>query len=156
MPCLEPLLAFPSKPEDFPFEFREKLLLGSAIAGMVIAQSGTAAPHSMGYHFTINWGTDHGRANGLLMKPFLEWCRARENAGASAARRIPGLCAALGMELEPFLDIIERLLGTREQANEAELAAWGAAKMKNAANTYIQPDQNEICAMFRKAVGGQR
>jgi alcohol dehydrogenase class IV len=154
LPCLKPLLAFPARPEDFPLELREKLLLGSTVAGMVIAQSGTAAPHSMGYHFTLNWGTAHGRANGLLMKPFLEWCRARENAGSSAAPRIPALCAALGMELESFLDIIERLLGTREQASEAELAVWGAAKMKNAANTYIQPGQDEIFAMFRAATGG--
>jgi alcohol dehydrogenase class IV len=156
MPCLETLCAFPARPEGVSPELREKLLLGSAVAGMAIAQCGTAVPHSMGYHLTLNRGTDHGRANGLIMGPFLRWCAARENAGVSIQPRIPALCAALGMELEPFLDIVERLLGAREHAGEAELAAWGGAKMKNAANTYIQPNQDEILAMFQEAAGPAR
>ncbi|MDR1930016.1 MAG: iron-containing alcohol dehydrogenase [Treponema sp.] len=150
--CYEGLLNFPAVPGEFPTEIREKLLLASCIAGMVISQSGTAAPHSMGYHFTLNWGTDHGRANGLLMKPFLRWCREKE--GASPVKpRIPALCAALGMELEEFFGILEKLLGKRERAAPAELEAWSAQKMKNAANTYLQPDQGEILRIFREAVG---
>ena len=155
--CTECLLAFPQDPASFPMEKREKLLLASAIAGMVIAQSGTAAPHSMGYHFTLNWNTDHGRANGLLMKSFLLLCREKEKAMQKAdpsfQLRIPRLTAILGMELEKLFDIVEKLLGKREKASEEELARWGAIPMKNAANTYIQPNKEEIQRIFRESVG---
>ena len=155
--CFENLLAFPQEPSFFPREKREKLLLASSIAGIVIAQTGTAAPHSMGYQFTLNWGTDHGRANGLLMKSFLSWYREKENAlakeNSSYPLRIPVLCNALGMELETFFDILEKLLGQREKASETELTAWSALPMKNAANTCIQPTKEEILTIYRESVG---
>jgi alcohol dehydrogenase class IV len=151
--CFDALLSFPALPEELPAEIREKLLLASSTAGMVIAQSGTSVVHSMGYMFTIHWGTDHGRANGLLLKPFLKWCQAKEKADPSVKPRIPVLCAALGTDLDTFCGRLEALLGRREKASETELETWGAAVMKNAANTYIQPNQGEILEMFREAVG---
>ena len=155
--CMDNLLAFPDNPSSFPVEKREKLLLASTIGGMVIAQSGTAAPHSMGYQFTLNWGTDHGRANGLLMKSFLLWCREKENAmqknDPSFILRVPKLRTVLGMELEKLFGIIDQLLGQREKASEAELTTWSALPMKNAAQTYIQPGQKEIERIFRESVG---
>jgi len=157
MECTEALLAFPAEPSAFPREKREKLLLASSLAGMVISQTGTAVPHSMSYMFTLNWDTDHGRATGLLLKSFLSWCREKEQSlpktDPSAASRINALCAALGMDLEPFFVILEKLLGQREKASEAELSAWGAQPMKNAANTFIQPTQEDIARMFRESVG---
>jgi alcohol dehydrogenase class IV len=152
MDCMEDLLAFPAEtPAAFPMDKREKLLLASSIAGMVIAQTGTALPHSMGYLPTINWGTDHGRANGLFMKSFLSWCREKEQGGTD--RRIPALTAALGMEPERFFTILELLLGPREKAAETELQAWSALRMKNAANTYIKPEQEDIARIFRESLG---
>ena len=155
--CMDALLVFPQDPSSFPADKREKLLLASTIAGMVIAQSGTAAPHSMGYQFTLNWGTDHGRANGLLMKSFLLWCREKENtmqkSDPSFTPRIPLLCSALGMDPEKLFNLIEQLLGQREKATETELTAWSALPMKNAAQTYIQPDKEEIERIFRESVG---
>jgi alcohol dehydrogenase class IV len=151
--CFDSLIAFPADPRSFPAALREKLLLASSIAGIVISQSGTSVVHSMGYMFTLNWGTDHGRANGLLMKSFLRWCRAREKADPSIPPRIPALCSALGMDLESFCGKLETLLGNREKASGAELDAWGATGMKNAANTYIKPSQEEIREIFKEAVG---
>ena len=153
MDCMDALLAFPENPRDFPVDKREKLLLASCIGGMVIAQSGTVAPHSMGYLFTLNWGTDHGRANGLLMKSFFSWCREKEKTSPAVTPRIPRLCAALGMDLEPFFAILEKLLGKREKATEAELTTWSALPMKNAANTYIKPAKEEIERIYRESVG---
>ena len=155
--CMDDLLGFPKDPSAFPMQKREKLLLASTIAGMVIAQSGTAAPHSMGYHFTLNWGTDHGRANGLLMKSFLLLCEEKEKAMQSAdpsfMARIPKLRAALGMDLEKFFGLVEKLLGKREKASEEEIAAWSALPTKNAANTYTLPNKEEIERVFRESVG---
>jgi len=153
MDCMDDLLSFPSEPSAFSAEKREKLLLASSLAGMVIAQSGTALPHSMGYYFTANWDTAHGRANGLLIKSFLSLCREKEKKDPSIAPRIPGLSAALGMDMERFFDLLERLLGIREKANKTELSAWSAQPMKNAANTYIKPNQEEIGQIFRESVG---
>ncbi|MDR2552125.1 MAG: iron-containing alcohol dehydrogenase [Treponema sp.] len=154
--CFGPLMDFPADPAEFPAEIRKKLLLASSMAGMVISQTGTTVNHSMGYQLTINWGTDHGRATGLLLGPFLRWCREKERADSSIKPRIPGLCAALGMDLEDFCAVLENLLGKRERASEAELGAWGKIKMKNAVNTYIEPCQEEIADIFRKASGGGR
>jgi alcohol dehydrogenase class IV len=151
--CFDSLMHFPADPAALPAAVREKLLLASSIAGMGISQSGTSVIHSMGYMFTLNWGTDHGRASGLLMKSFLMWCREREKADPSIQPRIPALCSALGMDVDRFCGRLETLLGKREKASEAELAAWGATGMKNAVNTYIQPSQEEIDTMFRDAVG---
>ena len=152
MDCMQALAAFPEDPRCFPVEIRKKLLLASCVAGMVIAQSGTTVVHSMGYVFTLNWGTDHGRANFLLLRSFLSWCREKEKAACTPEQRIPGVCAALGMELERFFDLLEKLLGQREKASDADLKAWGSLPMKNAANTYIQPNQEDISRMFRESV----
>ncbi|MDR0586309.1 MAG: iron-containing alcohol dehydrogenase [Treponema sp.] len=151
--CFDSLIAFPADPRSLSAAVREKLLLASSIAGIVISQSGTSVVHSMGYMFTLNWGTDHGRANGLLMKSFLMWCRAREKNDPSVSPRIPALCSALGIDMESFCGKLETLLENREKASGAELDTWGAANMKNAANTYIKPSQEEIRRMFKEAVG---
>ena len=158
MECMDILLDFPGDPSMFPMEKREKLLLASAVSGMVIAQTGTAAPHSMGYLFTLNWGTDHGRANALLMKSFLSWCREKEQALSNdgSAPRISNLCKALGMELEPFFELVEQLLGEREKTSEAELSAWSKLPMKNAAATFIQPKQEEIKRIYLESFGFPR
>ena len=155
--CLDALLDFPENPSSFPVDKREKLLLASTVAGMVIAQSGTALPHSMGYQFTINWDTDHGRANGLILKSFLLWCLEKEKTikkgDPSFTERIPKLRAAVEMDMEKFTDLIEQLLGQREKASETEINIWSALPMKNAANTYIQPNKEEIERIFRESVG---
>ncbi|PLV59724.1 iron-containing alcohol dehydrogenase family protein [Thermotoga sp. KOL6] len=49
---------------------REKMLIASCLAGMVIAQTGTTLAHAMGYHLTIEKGIKHGRATGIIL-PFV-------------------------------------------------------------------------------------
>lgn len=62
------------KEKDFTYVVREKLMLASTIAGMVIAQSGTSLPHGMGYALTYFHNIPHGKANGVLLKSYLEFC----------------------------------------------------------------------------------
>ncbi|MGH4122389.1 MAG: iron-containing alcohol dehydrogenase family protein [Clostridium sp.] len=62
------------KEKDFTYIVREKLMLASSIAGMVIAQAGTSLPHGMGYALTYFHNIPHGKANGLLLKSYLEFC----------------------------------------------------------------------------------
>jgi len=62
------------KEKDFTYIVREKLMLASTIAGMVIAQTGTSLPHGMGYNLTYFHNIPHGKANGVLLKSYLEFC----------------------------------------------------------------------------------
>lgn len=50
---------------------RQELLLASTLAGVAIAQTGTAIVHSMGYPLTYFKDIAHGRANGLLLAEFV-------------------------------------------------------------------------------------
>ena len=63
------------KEKDFTYIVREKLMLASTIAGMVIAQAGTSLPHGMGYALTYFHNIPHGKANGVLLKSYLEFCQ---------------------------------------------------------------------------------
>lgn len=57
--------------KDCSLEVREKLLLASTLAGMVISQTGTSLPHGMGYPLTYEKGVPHGTANGILYPGYL-------------------------------------------------------------------------------------
>jgi len=59
---------------DFSYTIRKKLMVASTLAGMVIAQSGTSLPHGMGYALTYYHNIPHGKANGVLLKSYLEFC----------------------------------------------------------------------------------
>ncbi|MGH4138161.1 iron-containing alcohol dehydrogenase family protein [Clostridium sp.] len=62
------------KERDFTYIVREKLVLASTIAGMVIAQAGTSIPHAMGYSLTYFHNIPHGKANGILLNSYLNFC----------------------------------------------------------------------------------
>ena len=71
--CLQPLLK-----KECPLDVREKLLLVSSIAGMVISQTGTSLPHGMGYPLTYEKGVPHGTANGILYPGYLRIFKDRK------------------------------------------------------------------------------
>ena len=151
--CYDLLVNFPG-PEKFPFELREKLLLASAAAGMVIAQTGTTAVHSMGYQYTLNWGTDHGRANGLLLAEYLKLLEKKEKTESPAGPRMASVREALGMNLDEFAELLNKLLGQREQASQAEIEQWAADPFssRSAANCYIRISGDEVLELYRQSV----
>jgi alcohol dehydrogenase class IV len=155
MGSMKYLLDFPSDPASFPPEIREKLLLASAIAGMVIAQTGTTAVHSMGYQYTLNWGTDHGRANGLLLAEYLALLETKERTDPSVKPRIAGVCEALGMNLHEFAEVLNKLLVQREKATGAEIEAWvnNPVTARSAPNCYLTINRDEVRELFRRSVG---
>ncbi|MHC1683585.1 MAG: iron-containing alcohol dehydrogenase family protein [Clostridiaceae bacterium] len=65
--------------KEFTKEIREKLMFVSNLAGMQIAHSGTSFPHFFGYLLTIDKGIPHGKANGLLLKEFIEFFKFHPN-----------------------------------------------------------------------------
>lgn len=63
------------KSSNFTLKDREKLLITSSIAGIVISQTGTSLPHGMGYSITYHKNIPHGFANSVFMGEYLKLCR---------------------------------------------------------------------------------
>jgi len=53
-------------------EAKANLLFASALAGIVIAHSGTTMLHAMGYYLTLRHGIPHGKANAILLPALME------------------------------------------------------------------------------------
>ncbi len=98
--CMSALLQ-----QDFPFEIREKLMVSSTIAGMVIAQSGTSLPHGMGYPLTYYKNVPHGMANGVLLGEYMELYKLNDKA------KIDVILSILDMKsIEEFKGFIDKLI----------------------------------------------
>jgi alcohol dehydrogenase len=112
------------KKENFTYELREKLILISTIAGVVIAQTGTSLPHGMGYHLTYFHNIAHGRANALLMKAYLEIYPNKE--------RVDNILTCLGFKnLEELGKFIDDLLGEKEKVTKEEINAYAEDMVTN-------------------------
>jgi len=110
---------------EFDFETREKLLHMSMLGGMVIAHTGTTIVHGMGYSLTYFKDIPHGRANGVLMKEYLDY-----NYSA-AGRRIDNILRLLGVKSTgEFGVIIKKLLPLDIKLSEEELRLYASLTMK--------------------------
>lgn len=129
---------------------RQMLLYGAALAGMVIANTGTTPVHGMGYSLTYFRGVPHGRANGLLLPAFLEACKGK------VPRRVSAICEALGMDLPAFSQKVDDLIGPRDVYSEAELRDYAAraAKNRNVKNCLAEFSEEELFEVLCRSVGG--
>lgn len=141
--CMEAL-----KNKAFTYELREKLLIVSTIAGMVIAQSGTALPHGMGYALTYFHNIAHGRANGLLMKAYLEIHPDRE--------KVQKILLCLGLNsLKDLGEFLELLLGQKEQISKKEILEYAEGMAVNKAKLKNHPgniSKEDIFRMYEKSL----
>lgn len=64
--------------KEYNINDREKMLLMSTLAGMVISQTGTSLPHAMGYSLTYEKGVPHGTANAILYPGYLDVFKNKE------------------------------------------------------------------------------
>lgn len=79
-------------------------MTASTLAGMAISQTGTSLPHTMGYPLTYNYGLAHGKANGVFMPAYLNFC--------SNKWRVTNIMDALGFEtLDTFSTYLKKVLG---------------------------------------------
>ena len=129
-------------------EQRDELLYASMLGGMVIAQTGTTAVHSMGYSLTYFWGTDHGRANGLLMADFLEVLERKGFDKVKAVLRLLGMDSPAA-----FRQWLDSLLGQREAitAQEVEQFSAIAIQAKNILNCPVVLCREELAGVYRKS-----
>jgi len=73
---LKLLLEFlPRVKEKDDIEVREKIFLGSLIAGFALNKTGTIIVHGMGYPLTITHNIHHGTANALLLPYVFEYLK---------------------------------------------------------------------------------
>jgi alcohol dehydrogenase class IV len=135
-----------SKGEDANLETRKSLLMGSMLAGIVIAQSGTTALHAMGYPLTYYRNIDHGHANGLLMAAYLEFCNNGEQGNKFTA-----IVKAMNLKnFNELKDLLNRLIKTNETftKNEIELFTKTAISASNIKSTNPQPEYDDIHKIF--------
>jgi alcohol dehydrogenase class IV len=112
---------------------------------MVITHTGTTALHAMGYALTIFRNVDHGRANGLLMAPYLQFVaqaapdRMQEALDAMGFRDIPALARVLHM-----------LLGSEIRLSAEEIRDFAAitVKVRNLPNTLRVPTESDLAELF--------
>ena len=128
-------------------ESRQNLLYGAAVAGMVIANTGTSPVHSMGYSLTYYRGIPHGRANGLLLPAFLKHCRQKDGA------RTERVYAALGMGAEEFSEKLALLLGEREIYSDSELRAWANKAAQSRKKCAVSFSEEELFSVLKESVG---
>lgn len=135
---------------EYAAEDRQTLLQAAALAGMVIANTGTTPVHGMGYSLTYFRGVPHGRANGLLLPAFLEACARR------IPQRVREICGALGADLGEFARRVDVLLGARERCTEAELRDYAAraAKNRNVENCAVRFSEEDLLDVMRRSLGG--
>lgn len=127
--CMEAL-----KTKDFTFEIREKLLLVSTLGGITIAQSGTSLPHGMGYPLTYHNNIPHGKANGLLLKSYLEFCG-----------NIPEVKMILSIlelsTLDEFGQFLKQLLSRDYTISEDEIQRYTKSMINNTAKLKNHPSE---------------
>lgn len=129
---------------------RDALLYAAALAGMVIANTGTCAVHSMGYSLTYFHGAPHGRANGLLLPDFLAVCE--EKAPGRTAEILHAAGFASSGELK---EALAPLLGVREKIEDGTLRAYAekASVNKNIKNCTVFFGEDDLFRVFKNAVG---
>ena len=129
---------------------RRNLLHGSALAGMVIANTGTSPVHGMGYSLTYFHDVPHGRANGLLLPAFLKACKEK------IPQRAEEIYHALGMDAQTFSEKVGALLGKREVYPDSELQDYAAraSQNKNIKNCSAFFSREDLLSVLRASLGG--
>ncbi len=130
---------------------RESLLYASTLAGMVIANTGTTAVHSMGYSLTYYKDIDHGRANGLLLAAFLGFVEK------SLPDRVGTILSGMKVaSISEFSSVLNELLGEKESITMDEINSYclKAMKTKNITNCMVVPGQEDLLETFKASFHG--
>lgn len=104
---------------NFSSEIREKLLYVSTLGGMVIAMTGVTIAHGMGYCYTYFKGIPHGRANGLLMAPYIQY-----NYPVSKEKIDRSMKLMNYKNVDTFLNDLKILVGTAPKLTVEEIGKY--------------------------------
>ncbi len=130
-------------------DLRSELLLAANMAGVVIAQTATTIVHAMGYSLTYFKGIDHGRANGLLLAPYLDFIVEARPQGVREVLDALG-CRDVGR----FAELLGSLLGERESISQDEIRKFSAIaiKTKHVVNTARGTGKADIESLYAKGL----
>lgn len=136
------------KSGEFSYEDRENFMLCSSIAGMVIAQAGTSLPHGMGYALTYFHGVEHGRANGALLKAYIEFC--------SDSVKKDTIVKRLGLSsVDELGQFLREVLETDCGASLVQLESYARDMMKNKKKLKNHPgcvEEQDILKIYRDSL----
>ncbi len=126
---------------------RERLLIGSTIAGLVISVTGTSFVHSSGYPLTYFEGVPHGEANAYFLADYVSYMAetAPEREG-----KVYRLCGVRSND--EFRELIERAMPTTRRFDRdlATKYARIAYEGRSAKNSVFEPELDHVYAMFKK------
>ncbi len=126
---------------------RERLLLGSTLAGMVISVTGTSFVHSSGYPLTYFEGIPHGEANAYFLADFVAYMSevAPEREG-----KVYRLCGV--RTNDEFRELLERAVPTtrRFDRDAATKYARIGYEGKSAKKSLFEPELDHVYAMFKR------
>lgn len=123
------------------FEIREKLMLSSAIAGMVIAHTGTSLPHGMGYPLTYFKGMAHGLANAVLFKAYLR--SFKDQSRVNAIYHFMG-CASK----ESFERLLDQLIHCDLCLSRDEISSWSQSMAANQGKLKNHPEKADCETIY--------
>lgn len=130
-------------------EERDKLMLVSTMAGMVIAQTGTSLPHGMGYPLTYFKNIPHGLANGCLYIEYLNIFKDRE--------RIDNIWRLLNLKsYEELTGVLRKLTKVNIKLTEDEIKEYTDGMWNNKAKLKNHPEEisyNDIYKIYKKSLG---
>lgn len=136
------------KSKNISYEDYEKLLLTSTLAGIVIAQTSTSLPHGMGYALTYFHGISHGKANGLLLKEYLEL--------SSSMTKVQNILTLLNInDVDEFGKVISGFIGNETSITEEEILKYTKAMISNGdklKNHPIKVSEEDIFNMYKKSL----
>ncbi|MFD3158487.1 iron-containing alcohol dehydrogenase family protein [Haloimpatiens sp. FM7330] len=136
------------KENNFTYEVRKKLLLISTLAGMVIAQSGTSLPHGMGYPLTYFHGIPHGKANGLLLKAYLEFCEDK--------KKVESILECIRMNNTDELgELLNEILGKENFVSEDEINEYTNSMINNKGKLKNHPykvNREDIFKIYKESL----
>lgn len=141
--CIEALVD-----NSITYDIREKLMYISMLGGMVISHTGTTIMHGLGYSLTYYKGIQHGTANGIFFKEYL-------NMNYEFAKdKIDNFIKLLKLKsIDEFGEIIYKLIGNIE-INEEEFKKIVDISMtqKSLAYNIKKLDRNDIENIVRKSL----
>jgi alcohol dehydrogenase class IV len=136
------LKSLSAKSENLSWKTREALLYGSLLGGMVISETGTTIPHTLGFALTYYKDIPHGRANGMIMPAFMYFnLRKSSNPKVMEAIRVSGFD-----DLNQFTRLMLELSGNPPSCSEKEKEIFIARTLaaKNIHNNIVSPDREDI------------
>lgn len=101
---------------EFTEEIRSKLMYVSMLGGMVISHTGVTIAHGMGYCYTFFHDIPHGRANGLLMKEYVNYNYPVVKDKIDYCMETMGLS-----DISAFGEIMEQLVGKAPSLTDADI-----------------------------------